>query len=186
MIHWQVSFESVAGNMRDIIMLLSCNLLEIKYSKLTCWTALTPNCSSVSPAALWLLHLFRAWETHAWQCWWTCSDRNILSFSCLWTGDQSSRIFAPVCVSVQRGLMLGLIIRAFVLASLSMGPINEARWGRTRASAGAATYCQSNLWRYPWVGGSLLTTNQLSLAGKVKHIHELLRLIKLITNRFVA
>ena len=89
--------------------------------------------------------------------------------------------FAPVCVSVQRGLMLGLIIRAFGLASLLMGLINRARWGRAKAAAGAATYCQSSLWWYSWVEGSLLTPNQLSLAGTLKGKHDLLKLIKLIT-----
>ena len=77
--------------------------------------------------------------------------------------------------------MLGLIIRAFALASLLMGQINRARWGRARAAAGAATYCQSSPWRYSWVEGSLLTPNQLSLAGTVKGKHDLLKLIELIT-----
>ena len=75
--------------------------------------------------------------------------------------------------------MLGLIIRAFGLASL-LGLINRARWGRARAAAGAVTYCQSSLWRYSWVEGSFLTPNQLSLAGTVKGKLDLLKLIKLI------
>ena len=46
-------------------------------------------------------------------------------------------------------------------------------------AAGAATYCQGCLWRYSWVEGSLLTPNQLSLAGTVKGKLDLLKLIKL-------
>ena len=75
--------------------------------------------------------------------------------------------------------MLGLIIGVFGLASFLMGLINRARWGRARAAAGAATYCQSSLWQYSWVEESLLTPNQLSLAGTVKEKHDLLKLIKL-------
>ena len=78
--------------------------------------------------------------------------------------------------------MSGLITWAFGLVSLIMGLINRARWGRARAAAGAATYCQSSPWRYSWVEGSLLTPNQLSLAGTVKGILDLLKLIKLIRN----
>ena len=74
--------------------------------------------------------------------------------------------------------MSGLITQAFGLVTL-MWLINRARWGRARA---AATYCQSSLWRYSWVEGSLLTPNQLSLAGTVKGKLDLLKLIKLITN----
>ena len=41
---------------------------------------------------------------------------------------QQSQFFAPVCVSVQRGLMPGLIIWAFGLATLGW-LVNRARWG---------------------------------------------------------
>ena len=89
--------------------------------------------------------------------------------------------FAPVCVSVQGGLMLGLIIRAFGLVTI-MWLIERARCGRARAAAGVATYCQSSLWRYSGVERSLLTPNQLFLAGTVKDKLSLLKLIELITN----
>ena len=74
--------------------------------------------------------------------------------------------------------MSGLITWALGLVTL-MWLINRARWGRARAAAGAVTYCQSSLWQYSWVEGSLLTPNQLTLAGPVKGTLNLLKLTKL-------
>ena len=58
--------------------------------------------------------------------------------------------------------MLGLIIRAFGLATL-VWLANRARWGRASDAAGAAASCSNNWCPNSWVVRPLLTPNQLSL-----------------------
>ena len=75
--------------------------------------------------------------------------------------------------------MLGLIIRAFGLATLWLA--NRARWGRVSDAAGAAASCSNSWCPNSWVDRPLLTPNQLSLTGTVKDYH--VEQIKLINNK---